>query len=144
MATRIRPADWFHGLDLTSWVLTMEEWAILDGYTIECVIPRVPGLHPRIKLKFRPALADERHAWLMGTERDVDGKARNKRVTDILKRHLESWDVRTRDGKEAGCRDDATLAKLQPALQSKLLDLVLGYAPAQEEADAGNSPPASS
>jgi hypothetical protein len=123
----------------------MAEVALLeDGYSIETTIPRLPGLHPAVKVRFRPALSEERFQWLMDSERDLNGKSRSDRLAKLLARYIEAWDVKRATGQEVSCRDEAVIKRVQPTLQAKLLDLVLGYTPAQEEDDAKNSSPASS
>lgn len=124
--------------------MSANEFALIeDGYSIDTVIPRVAGLHPAVKVRYRPALAEERHAWLMGADRDVGGKERVGRIVDMLTRHVEAWDVKTKRGAEVSPKNTEMVRRLQPTLQAKLLDLVLGYTPAQEEADEKNSLPAS-
>ncbi len=120
-----------------------EEFALIeDGMSHTATIPRVAGLHPSVKFRFRPALSDERHGFLIGT--DLDGKARAKRICGILKRHLESWDVKLRTGQDVSPKDESILLKLHPTIQAKMLDYVLGYSAIEEAADEKNSVPASS
>lgn len=120
-----------------------QEFALIeDGYSVETTIARVPGLYPAVRVRFRPALAEERDEWLLKGQRDFAGRDRTARAADIVARHLEQWDVRTRAGGEVR-PDAATVRKLHPSLLQKLLDLVLGYEPIQEAGDAKNSSPAS-
>ncbi len=117
----------------------MSEIALIeDGYSIDTTIPRIAGLHPAVKIRFRPALAEERQAWLLGSERDMNGKDRVGRIADIIRRHLEAWDLKLRNGVEAP-RSDEMIRRLQPTLQAKMLDLILGYTAAEEVVDEKNS-----
>jgi|SRR5579859_1136217 len=122
----------------------MNEFALIeDGYSVTTTIPRVAGLHPAVKVRFRPALMEERSEWRMRSAADLGGKERTVRACDLLKTHLEQWDIKNRAGTEVRHNDPSVLAKLQPTLFEKILDLILGYEPAKEEDDAKNSLPAS-
>ncbi len=119
------------------------EFALIeDGYSVETTIPRVAGLHPAVKVRFRPALAEERHQWLMDSDRDLGGKDRVRRTASLIARHLEAWDVKTRRQVEVNPKDEASIIRLQPTLLTKISDLILGYAPVKEDEDEKNSLPA--
>lgn len=108
---------------------------IEDGYSRETTIPAVPGLHPALSVRFRPALAEVRFEYLRAN--DLNAKEQVARVAKVLKAHLESWDAKKRDGGTADITE-ALLARLHPALLQRLLDLVLGYSPADQATDAKN------
>ena len=113
----------------------MDSVFIEDGYSREVTIPEAPGLYPALSVRYRPALAAERYDYLRA--QDVNGREQAARVARLLKRHLESWDARRRDGTAVEVSEEA-LARLQPQLLARLLDIVLGYAAAEETADAKN------
>lgn len=106
-----------------------------DGYALCTTIQESEGLHPALTVNFRPALADERFEHFAA--KDVTGKAQLDRVSRLIARYLESWDAVNRKG-DAVPATAENIRRLHPALLSKLLDLVLGYAPAEEAADAKN------
>ena len=112
-----------------------DDWFILDGYEKSASIPAVPGLHPALRVRYRPALFDERLDHL--SARDVDGREGTERIARMVVRHLESWDAKVKG--EVAPRTAEMVRKLQPALLERLLNLVLGYTPAEEAADAKNS-----
>lgn len=103
-----------------------------DGYTQTKRIAAVPGLHPECAVVYRPVLAAKRteYALLVGT-----GNA--EKVTaaenDLLVRQVVSL-----NGEPLVRRELA--GRLIPDLRNKIVNLVLGYSPADEEGDAKNSP----
>lgn len=113
----------------------MSSHFIDDGFSVSSTIPAKPGLHPALTVKYRPALADERFEHF--TAKDVNGKAQLDRVAKVIARYVESWDAVNRQGDVAPVSPE-TVRRLHPALLSALLDLVLGYTPAEEQADAKN------
>src|SRR5688572_2002083 len=119
----------------------VQEFALIDdGFSITTTIPRAPGLHPAVKLNYRPALHDERQQWLLDNERAIDGTARTNATVAIITKHVQSWDITAGPAKRpASPSDPATVKRLQPNLLDKILNLVLGYTPAQEAADEKNS-----
>ena len=108
---------------------------IEDGYSRQATILAAPGLHPALSFRFRPALAAVRMDNMAA--RDLNGTEQALRTGKILEAHIESWDAKLRDGSAAPIKAQQ-LTRLQPALFAKVLDVVLGYAPADEAADAKN------
>lgn len=101
-----------------------------DGYTAHRTLPAAPGLHPELRVQYRPALAKERIAYrakLAG----ADPAAVDSFEIDLIARHKVVV-----NGSEL--RDKERLKQLRPAVRSHLLDLILGYAPEDEAADAKN------
>lgn len=110
----------------------MDELFIQDGYTRTQTLPAVPGLHPEVRVAYRPALARERHAYAakLATR---DAAQADQHECDLIVRHVAELNGQP----PAAWRDK--VAKLVPAVRQQLLDLVLGYSAAQEAADAKNS-----
>jgi hypothetical protein len=104
---------------------------IEDGFTRTHRIPAVPGLHPAVRVEFRPALAKERAAYgvKLGSK---DPDAVSKYEDDLIARyvlminglHREDWKDK--------------VARIHPEVRRVLQDLVLGYTAAEERADLGN------
>ncbi len=110
--------------------MTDDSLFIEDGYSATKVIEGVPGLYPELRVTYRPALSRERTAYrakLAGA--DVETVERHE--IDLIVRHKVSV-----NGTEM--KEKEKLAKLRPAIRAHLLDLILGYTPADEAADAGN------
>ena len=101
-----------------------------DGYTCRKQIAAVPGLHPRAEVEYRPALAAERNAYFV---RRQGAAVERQTIIDceLIGKHV------LRVNGEALPKDK--LERLNPALFSQFIDLVLSYSPADEVADAKNS-----
>lgn len=99
-----------------------------DGYTLTKSIEAAPGLHPAVEVVYRPALVKERHAYavVLGTK---DASRIDDYEAELLGRHVQKLNG------DSLPKDRA--ARLRPALQVKLMDLVLSIAPA-DEARTGN------
>lgn len=107
-----------------------EEFFIEDGYNREERISAEPGLHPALWIKYRPALMEQRFA--LGRARDHGPEEQAKITATIISKHLLDWNA-TKGGVKCDTKPE-TIRKLQPTLQSKILDIVLGYAGSVEEA----------
>ena len=70
-------------------------------------------------------------------QNDLNGKEKAQRIAKLLKRHVESWDAKNRKGDPVDLTVD-NITRLHPAIQTKMLDIVLGYSPSEEADDAGN------
>jgi hypothetical protein len=118
----------------------LQEFAVIeDGYNAETVISRVPGLHPRVWLKFRPALHEERMELRDSTARAGLGAAMGKLFAEFIGEHVVSWDIKLSTKKEVDPKAVETVRKLQPELLDKILDIVCGRRPLEEATDAKNS-----
>ncbi len=99
-----------------------------DGYTGTKTLPAAPGLYPEVAVQYRPALArvrtEHQFAAQLGAEKVGEFEDR------LLAKQVVSVNGEPLDAAKAG--------RLKPALRAKLLDLVLGYAGADEGADAKN------
>lgn len=113
----------------------MSDLFIDDGYTLTRTIPAVPGLHPELTIMFRQALDKERHAFRLKSQ-SSDPTVLDGHTTDLIMKYGVS--VNGEDLKN----DKAKVAKLKPPIRAYLADLILSYAPADEVADAKNSPSA--
>lgn len=108
----------------------MDDIFITDGYTATRTIDAVPGLHPALRVVYRPALAPVRLGYRVLAE-GRDPEAIAKRENELIAKY-----VLTINGASVPAEKAATL---KPSVRSYLLDLVLGYAAADEEADLKNS-----
>lgn len=98
-----------------------------DGFTLTKSIPAVPGLHPAVEVVFRPALDRKRHEYRQAFAGDpvkFDAWITELLTAQIVKANGEPL-------------PKGGAAKLVPTIRSQLLDLVLGFAPADEPVDAG-------
>jgi hypothetical protein len=100
-----------------------------DGYTRAKDIDAVAGIHPAVSVTFRPALSAKR------TEYGVTAGTNNAAKIGEFENDLLAKHVVTLDGSDL---KKADAARLIPTLRATLLNLVLGYEPADEAADAGN------
>jgi hypothetical protein len=97
-----------------------------DGYTQTKTVPGVAGLYPELVVVFRPALARERKAY------HQKGQSPDPGVLDTHETELIAKYVVSVNGGEV--KDKDRTARLKPAVRGILVDLVLGYAPADEYA----------
>jgi hypothetical protein len=112
--------------------MTDESIFLDDGYTASQTVPGQPGLHPELRVTYRPCLGRERlnyRAKLAG------GDPASIDAYEIAA--LVQYKV-TVNGTALTSKEQT--AKLRPAVRAILLDLVFGYAPEEESADAKNSP----
>lgn len=100
-----------------------------DGHTAEKALPAVPGLHPGVDVQYRPALSRKRLEYAKANQTQDPAKI-DAYECSLLEEH-----VVTLNGEPL---PRGRAARLVPTLRNKLLDLVLGYEPAQEKADLGN------
>ena len=108
-----------------------DELFIEDGYTRTHTIAAVAGLHPRVQVLFRPALPRERLSYSARlATRDADQIERYERET--LARYILEIDGSPR------AEWEPKLGRMQPTVRQQLIDVVLGYTPAEEAADAKN------
>lgn len=108
-----------------------------DGYTLSKEIEAVPGIHPAMSVEYRPALAVKRAE--LGV---VAGRGDAAKITEFENELLAKHIVRYDAGDIGGELKKADAGRMIPTLRNKLISLVLGYEPADEEADLGNSPSA--
>ena len=100
-----------------------------DGYTVTSHVPAAAGLHPAAVVVYRPALHKERRQYAAKLDtRNPDAVSQYE--CDVLARHVVSLNGQPVPRDRVG--------RVHPALFAKLVDLVFGYAPAEEEADAKN------
>lgn len=108
----------------------MSDLFIEDGYQQTRTIPAVSGLHPDLLVVFRPALDKERNAYRLKGH-SSDPAVLDQHATDLIVKFIISL-----NGEEL--KDKARVARLKPAIRTHLTDLILGYIPADEVADAKN------
>lgn len=103
-----------------------------DGYDLKGRIAAIPGLYPELRFTYRPALFEERNAFVV---QSGDKDKRTKATTDLVLKHVSEWNA-TPSGKPAG----SDVPRLKPLLLDRLVDVIVGYAAAGEEAtDLKNS-----
>lgn len=102
---------------------------IADGYTGTRTIPAVPGMHPELRVVFRPALAVVRLQY-RAVLSSGDHDAAIRRENELFAKH-----VLTINGVELPA---GQLSQMKPKVRADLLNLILGYEPEQEEQDAKN------
>jgi hypothetical protein len=106
---------------------------IEDGFTRSHTIPAVAGLHPEVKVEYRPALAKERTAYGAKTaSKDVDAIDRHE--CDLIARHV----LKINGEEKVNWKEK--VGRLHPTVRNTLIDLVLSYTAAKEAGDLGNSP----
>lgn len=109
-----------------------ESLYIDDGYTLTHDIPRVPGLHPAVRVVYRPALDSERKKYdAKLAQRDPD--ALEKHECDLIARHVNEIND------DAPGQFRAKLPKLHPTVRAVILNLVLSFTPAKRIEAEGNS-----
>lgn len=104
---------------------------IADGYTAVRTVPAAPGLYPELVVTYRPALARERHVYRQKMA-GPDPSVFEAGEVDLVARHLVSI-----NGREY--RDKDKIAKMVPAVRLWVVNLILGYEPADETQDAKTS-----
>jgi len=103
---------------------------IEDGYTATRTIPSVAGLHPELRVMYRPALAKERLNYR------AKGGSGDPTVLDVHEVELIVKHLVSVNGQEF--RDKEKVARLKPTIRQHLVDLVLGFAPEDESRTALN------
>lgn len=113
-----------------------EDFFIQDGYTKSATIPAESGIHPAMSITYRPGLMEQRYIYQRaGIQGDPAEHA--KIAASIVAKHLTDWDAQS-SGMKAPIKPEM-IRKLHPALLSKILDHILGYAgSAEEEGDVKN------
>jgi hypothetical protein len=109
----------------------MDSIEINDGYTETKTVPAVPGLHPELKFTYRPALSRERVAY-RNKLAVGDPEAVEKHETDLIVKYAVAL-----NGEPV--KDKERVGRWKPHVRGIVIDLILGYAPADEGADAKNS-----
>ena len=104
---------------------------IEDGFTRTHTIAAVSGLHPEVKVTYRPALSKERAAYgAKTTGRDPDAIAKHE--DDLVLRYVQT--INGQDKESWGSK----INRMHPTVKSAIVDLILGYSAANESADLGN------
>jgi len=91
---------------------------IQDGYTEERYIKAVERMHPEVRFKFRPILAEDRAAFIEETGSEQDPKKGERLVGQALADHLVGWSLDLPP-------DPANIMKLKPSLMVRLSMIVL-------------------
>jgi hypothetical protein len=101
---------------------------IEDGYSASKKIEAIPGLHPEVKVLYRPALQAEVKKWqtIVGNP-----EQQTKADFDLIQKHVVSLNGNPIPKEK--------VHKLNPSIIRQLIDLICSYSPADEEQDAKNS-----
>lgn len=103
-----------------------------DGFTRTHDVPAVPGLHPAVRVVFRPVLDRERKAYdLKLASRDADAIDRYER--DLIERQVNEING------EPPAKWKDKLHRLHPTVRATLLNLVFSFTPARQAEAEGNS-----
>lgn len=98
---------------------------ITDGFTRTTDIKGRPGMHPAVRVVYRPALARVRHEYQIAIKSNDPGRMDAVEVA-ILTEYVK-------DVAGDGPLSKAQAERLEPNLRSDLIDLVLSYTPATEQ-----------
>lgn len=113
----------------------MHGFFIPDGHTAVKTLAAAPGLHPEARVVYRPALARVRTEYhVLTAGGDVDRRTRFE--NDLIARQVVELGGQPVTPDQAG--------RLVPALRVDLLNLVLGYQGADEEAGEKKGSPTGS
>jgi hypothetical protein len=117
--------------------MSTETAYIDDGYTLDAVVAAAPGVHPEVRLAYRPCTHDQRNRYLKAS---ADPDKRAAAAAELVAKHVQSWDLKKRDGADVPVAKESAL-RVQPLLLDKVVDLLCGYAGSaeEEEADRKNS-----
>lgn len=99
---------------------------IEDGYTLSKALAARPGLHPAVDVRFRPALSRKRHEYAKALAAGDPAKA-DAWESDLLAAHVVGLNGDPLPREKCG--------RVAPELRKALIDLVLGYEPADEPHD---------
>lgn len=103
---------------------------ISDGYSLQKTLEAIPGLHSKITVVYRPALNLARREHQRASLASAAEYARAD--IDLILKH-----VKTINGEPVVTMRDR-LPTMKPAILGQLIDLILGYSPADEESDLKN------
>ncbi len=101
---------------------------VLDGCTLEGLIPAKPGLYGSVRFRYRVALPEEVDQHFLFPAKS--GKEHAANTARLLKEHLEGWDVPGPGDQPLPITEDV-LRRIHHSARQVLLDYVTGYA-AQE------------
>lgn len=113
----------------------MHSGYISDGYTERAFIAGIPRLHPPVHLTYRPFLQEERHRLLTENGKLPPAKA-SLNTANVLAKKIQSWDLADAKGEPVKV-DAEAIRRLKPALLSRLVEIVMGLEPSDEDPDAG-------
>lgn len=103
---------------------------IPDGYTETGILREVPGLHPRIKFRFRPLLIEQRVEYFAVAEK-LQGMQLRRLVALHLSRQLVDWDLKDPQGNVIPLTPEAIL-RLKPRVFDRLFEIIAGEAAPDE------------
>ena len=106
-----------------------------DGYTRDGETAPTEFKYPVVKFKYRPAIGKDasRHRHNCNAGADAEEKS----VITLLMAHVKGWELT--DDKGNGVPVTAeNLTNMYPLIRSQIVDIVMGYTPQQQDADAKN------
>lgn len=105
-----------------------------DGYTEKSFIRGVPGLFGDLRFEFRPMRLDQR-APVLSKWNKLEADKQTAAMAQFVARQLVSWQLKTAKGHDVPVSAE-NLMRLRPALQERLVNIVLGIEPADLDGDA--------
>lgn len=117
---------------------------INDGYTLKAstlaeykIGDMVYTDLPTVDFTYRPALPDAIYSYNLDYLRAATGQERTNAAAKLITEHVKSWDVKRR-GESVPVTAETTRKIPLPILE-QMVTIVLTWAPANQEAAAGNS-----
>lgn len=125
---------------------------IRDGYTRDCFIKAMPGLHPSVRFKYRPMLMQNRSTITheMSKAYAADHAARADEISaKAIAGYVVSWDIADVDqnGHATGGLLPITtpnILRLQPRLQARIFEIISGQSAGDHPAEDAAGPEATS
>lgn len=110
---------------------------IEDGQTLPGYVAEVPRLYGPVRFQFRPMLATER-AVILGQMSVMGEKEATETAAAIIASRVKQWDATRGDGATIIPLDPAHTVRLQPKLQMRIYNIILGNeAPDQDPRESG-------
>ncbi|WP_339730091.1 hypothetical protein [uncultured Gimesia sp.] len=107
---------------------------IPDGYTQDCLINELPGIHEVVRFKFRPVLPEPIRA-LMHSYFDKSAKQQGDIVNQTLIRQLVEWDLRDHESESVALTVE-NLQRIKKPLKDRLFNIVTCYEAGDEAESA--------
>lgn len=116
-----------------------------DIFEIEALIPEEPGIHPEVRLWFRPLSMSQVDQLNHLFRKESDDKKKEDLTYEIIAKQIHSWTLKkkTRKGEVVPAEPyPENLKALVPSLYTKIAAIVMGREPAvagKIEAERKNS-----
>lgn len=102
----------------------MDTFTIEDGYTQQAFVAALPNVHPALRFKFRPMLAEDRDTINDALGR-MDVAASHKAVVGAMATRIVSWSATKADGTALPV-DATSIRALRPRLFDRLYSIISG------------------